>query len=120
MNGMWSPLRLLLVVFALFGLVGQTAAYAMAPLASQAVANVEVAAPSADCAGMTMPAGDTMPCEGITLDCIAEMGCVAPPALAPSAELSSHAVIHERVAYNVRRATFAGLIVSPEIFPPIA
>ena len=120
MIDMWSPLHLLLVVFALFGLVGQTAAYAMAPLASQAVSNIELAAPSTDCAGMTVPAGDTMPCEGITLDCIAEMGCIAPPALAPSAELSSHAVIYQRVDYDARRATFAGLTISPEIFPPIA
>ena len=120
MSDMWSPLRLLLVMFALFGLVGQTAAYAMAPLASQSVSTIEVAAPSTDCAGMMMPDGDTMPCEGITLDCIADMGCIAPPALAPSAELSSHAVIYERVAYEARRPTFAGLTVSPEIFPPIA
>ncbi len=114
----WS--RLLIVVLALFGLVGQTAVYAMAPVAAPAVASIEVAAPTMDCAGMTMPDGETMPCEGITLDCIAKMGCIAPPALTPSAELSSPTVTYARAAYEIRRASFAGLTVSPEIFPPIA
>ena len=115
---MWS--RLLIVVLALFGLVGQTAVYAMAPVAAPAVAWVEVAAPSIDCAGMTMPEGETMPCEGITLDCIADMGCIAPPALASSAELSSHPVTYVRAAYEALRSSFAGLTVPPEIFPPNA
>ena len=114
----WS--RLLIVVLALFGLVGQTAVYAMAPVAAPKVASVEVGAPSMDCAGMTMPDGETMPCEGITLDCIADMGCIAPPALASSAELSSHPVTYEPATYEALRANLAGLTVSPEIFPPNA
>lgn len=114
----WS--RLLIVVLALFGLVGQTAVYAMAPVAAPKAASVEVAAPSMDCAGVSMPDGETMPCEGITLDCIADMGCIAPPALAASAELSSHPVTYERATYEVRRSSLAGLTISPEIFPPNA
>ena len=114
----WS--RFLIVLLALFGLAGQTAVYAMAPVAAASVSSIEVAAPSMDCAGMTMPDGDSMPCEGITLDCIADMGCIAPPALASSAELSSHPETYERAAYDVRRSNLAGLTVSPEIFPPNA
>lgn len=117
---MWSPLRLLLVVFTLFGLVGQTAVYAMAPLAAPAVSTIEVAAPSSDCAGMQMADGEDMPCAGVTLDCIAKMGCIAPPALAPAAELSSRPVTYGTVAYAISPETAAGLTVSPEVFPPIA
>lgn len=116
----WSPLRLLLVVFTLFGLVGQTAVYAMAPLAAPAVSTIEVAAPSSDCAGMQMADGEDMPCAGVTLDCIAKMGCVAPPAVPAAAELSAHAIAYESVAYAITRETAAGLTVSPEVFPPIA
>ena len=115
----WSPLRLLLVVLMLFGLVGQTAVYAMAPLAAPAVSTIEVAAPSDDCAGMAMNDGDEMPCTGITLDCIARMGCVAPPVLVPAADLSSHEVAYTAAAYDTRLATFVGLTIPPDIFPPI-
>ena len=115
----WSPLRLLLVVLTLFGLVGQTAVYAMAPLAAPAVSTIELAAPSDDCAGMAMDNGDEMPCKGMTLDCIAKMGCVTPPVLAPSADLSSHEVAYTAAAYDTRLATFVGLTIPPDNFPPI-
>lgn len=115
----WSPLRLLLVLLTLFGLIGQTAVYAMPPIAAPAVSMIEVAAPSDDCAGMAMGDGDEMPCKGVTLDCIAKMGCVAPPVLAPSADLSSHAVAYTAAAYDTRLTTFVGLTIPPDLFPPI-
>ena len=116
----WSALRLLLVLLTLFGLVGQTAVYAMAPIAAPAVSTIELAAPSDDCAGMAMSDSDEMPCKGMTLDCIAKMGCLTPPVVAPAAGLATHPVIYERVAYSAPRETMAGVTVQPEIFPPIA
>lgn len=116
----WRALRLLLVLLTLFGLVGQTAVYAMAPLAAPAVRTLEVAAPSDDCAGMAVGDSDEMPCNGMTLDCIAKMGCLTPPVVAPTAGLATHPVIYERVAYSALRETMAGVTVQPEIFPPIA
>lgn len=121
---MWRPVRLVLVLLALFGLLGQAAVYAMAPQAPAAVAAIEVAAASMDCVGtpaMPMPADDAdMPCESITLDCIAQMGCAPPPAVAPKAELAVHPVFYELVSYPARREISLGLTVRPELFPPIA
>lgn len=67
---------LLLLLGALFGLFGQGMALAAAP-AAQASQAISVAAES-DCmkAMQKDPSGE--PCKGITLDCIAAMGCVVP------------------------------------------
>ena len=117
---MWSPLRLLFVLLALSGLVGQTAVYAMAPVTTPAEMVVEVDGPSMDCAEMTPADEATMPCEGMTLDCIAKMGCLVSPAVAPLAGLTAHPVFYGRVDYLATRETASGLTVRPEIFPPIA
>lgn len=72
---------LLLLLGAVLGLLGQEVAFASAP----AVRDVAVAAStmSDDCAemmGIDKSQGDK-PCEGLTLDCIAKMGCALPAAV---------------------------------------
>lgn len=116
----WKRLRLLLLALSLFGLVGQTAVYAMAPFAATVEMAVTVDAPSMDCAEMASADDPAMPCEGMTLDCIAKMGCLTPPVVAPTAGLTTHPVIFEHVAYSAWRETMAGVTVQPDIFPPIA
>lgn len=69
---------LMLLIGAAFGLFAQEAAMASAP-ARQSSDHVSVAAAmGVDCAekmGLAKPRPD-QPCHGLTLDCIAKMGCV--------------------------------------------
>lgn len=113
-------MHLLLVLMALFGLVGQTAAYAMAPIAASAEAAAPPVEGAMDCAEMTKR-HDTpdMPCKGITFECIAKMGCLAPPLLAPDVPLGYLPVTFERVSYALSSDSHHSLSVKPELFPPI-
>ncbi|MDQ2893631.1 MAG: hypothetical protein M3R64_11175 [Pseudomonadota bacterium] len=80
---MLHHLRLFLFAIAVFGLFGQSTAMAMATAGG-------VSAPMASMTGMTcadMPAPGSpqkAPCKGMTLQCIAQMGCAAPAVLAPT------------------------------------
>lgn len=69
----------LLLVGALFGLFGaQMAAARSVPMA---VSEHKAMAMDADCMAMMakqQPAPEKMPCKGLTLDCVAAMGCVVP------------------------------------------
>jgi len=80
-------LSLLLVLGALLGLMGQEAAFAHVMPVQKAEQPAAAAQMSADCAqmmGLTkqQPKSDE-PCQGMTPDCIAKMGCAVPLALVP-------------------------------------
>ena len=108
---------------ALIGLLGQEAAYAAAPIhASDAV--VKMAASSAsmspDCMAMMQkaPQPGQKPCKGLTLDCIAAMGCVVPLAVAPE-PARIEKMIHARMAhFPAPTSTLAGRALAPEPEPP--
>jgi hypothetical protein len=72
---MRRALKIVLVIAALLGLVGQTVAIAASP----ATTAIETAAPASmpmDCVGMMQGSGDnSVPCDRMTLACIAGMGC---------------------------------------------
>ena len=76
-------LPLALLVGALVGLLGQGAALALGP-AWQSVTATASTAP-ADCMKMMQGEPDDAPCKGLSLDCIAAMGCTVPVVLAPDA-----------------------------------
>lgn len=74
---------LLLLVGALLGLLAQEAAFASAPAMPTQRMELAAAAMSDECAEMMRAdtsQGDK-PCKGLTLDCIAKMGCALPPAV---------------------------------------
>jgi hypothetical protein len=118
---------LLLLMGALLGLMGQEAAFArVMPLAKAeptvAAAQISVGQMSAECAemmGLTKqkPQPD-QPCQGMTPDCVAKMGCAVAVALIPpllSATLTEYRLLAPRqrpVAPLVGRET------SPEPHPP--
>ncbi len=78
-------LRLLLLAFALFGLVGESTAMAMAPPAG-ATMPIKASMADMDCRDMAPAAmPDGVPCKKITWQCIATMGCVTAAALEPVA-----------------------------------
>lgn len=82
---MKRTLPLLLLLGALFGLLGQQTAAAASPV--RATVAAAAAAMGADCMEMMVqhPAQpEKEPCTGLTLDCIAAMGCALPLARDPA------------------------------------
>jgi hypothetical protein len=82
-------LRLFLVFGAIIGLLGQEAAFAGGPsfanVSTPVSMPVAASAMTPECAEMMKPqAPDKTPCKGLTLDCIAKMGCSIPMALWPA------------------------------------
>lgn len=71
----------MLLLGALLGLFGQQAAYAVG--AGAAIAPASVSQMDADCMEMMQKQSQPAekPCKGLTLDCIAAMGCVVPALL---------------------------------------
>ena len=95
--------RLFLFAVAALSMSGQSAAMAMAPMS---VTSVPMASMATDmnCSKMSVPGSPKkVPCKGMTLQCIAQMGCTAPAALEPTA---FNAVEHlqDRPSHHVTEA----------------
>lgn len=107
---------------ALLGLLGQEAAFAYVMPVDEAVQLVAAAQMSPECAEMMGLAKQKpqsgKPCEGMTPDCIAKMGCAVPLALLPP--IASNAAVEFRA--EIPRLTPAspliGRNVGPEPEPP--
>jgi hypothetical protein len=66
--------------------------------------------------GMPIP----LPCKGIMLDCVKQMGCLGTPALPDRADAVSVPVAYGMAAYWSPDPPLAGRDVEPDLFPPIA
>src|SRR5882672_381790 len=66
--------------------------------------------------GMPIP----LPCKGIMLDCVKQMGCLGTPALPDRADAVSVPVAYSMVAYWSPGPVLSGRDVEPDLFPPIA
>jgi hypothetical protein len=116
-------LSLLMLLGALIGLMGQETALAAAPVhAPAAIMKMsEGTAPmSADCMEMMQkaPQPAQKPCKGLTLDCIAAMGCVVPIAVTPESTLVDK-MIYERMEHFPAPANaLTGRVLAPEPEPP--
>jgi hypothetical protein len=114
-------LSLLLLIGALTGLLGQEAAFAgtsRAPMVEMAAS-----AMSADC--MEMMGQDRqqpakMPCKGMTLDCIAAMGCTIPLFAVPEPDALGEALHGRQVHFLPPIHQLVGLSTGPEPPPPTA
>lgn len=61
-----------------------------------------------------------MPCKGVMLDCVKQMGCIGSPNLpSRSAELRTP-VSYSRVTYSSPTEERAGLSIAPDLLPPRA
>ena len=105
------------------GLLGQEAAYAAAPVhvpASIVMMTSDSGQMSADCMEMMQkaPQPSQKPCKGLTLDCIAAMGCVIPLAVtSESAHMDK--LVHERTLHFPTPVNaLVGRAVEPEPDPP--
>ncbi|MBL8650679.1 MAG: hypothetical protein JNL35_09795 [Sphingopyxis sp.] len=115
-------LSLMLLVGAMLGLLAQEAAFASAPAMPMA-SETTIAAPamSDECAEMMGidKSDDSAPCKGLTLDCIAKMGCALPLAIATPASMLE--ATDHRVAPTDRLpiARLRGRSYGPEPDPPL-
>ncbi|MCP1471968.1 hypothetical protein J3E64_003683 [Sphingobium sp. OAS761] len=111
-------LHLFLLLGAFIGLMGQVAAYAS--VAAPPAAPMAMAGMSADCMkGMAQeqqPSGK--PCKGLTLDCIASMGCVVPMVLRDAPPVPAAPLPHQAMAFWTTATILHGSDLTPEPEPP--
>ncbi|NBW75761.1 MAG: hypothetical protein EBR34_08175 [Sphingomonadaceae bacterium] len=116
-------LSLMLLLGALLGLLGQETAFARMMPVEQAVQSVAAPEMSADCAEMMRlaqpnPQPDKQPCEGMTPDCIAKMGCAVSVAVIPTATVAPPIQIHASPPPQSPVARLVGRNTGPEPDPP--
>lgn len=116
-------LSLMLLLGALLGLLGQEAAFARAMAVEQTEQTGAAPEMSAECAemmGLTnpQPQPEKRPCEGMTPDCIAKMGCAVPVALIPPAMIAPPIQIHASTPPPSPVVRLVGRNTGPEPDPP--
>lgn len=117
-----TRLSLLLLLGALIGLFGQGMAYAAGPTLAPKLAASHTMPSGMDCAGMEA-APDTTPehpCKGLTLACIAQMGCVIPMTFEEPAPIGERPVPSRLAASWPIVPALNGLEIEPEPEPPTA
>ena len=120
---MKNALRLFLLLGALIGLLGQEAAFASAPPAMPAQMTMFGMADSGmseDCMKMMaqqqQPA--QKPCKGMTLACIAAMGCVVPMAVRNDSLTLAVPAASATLAFWTTTTVLRGSELTPEPEPP--
>lgn len=114
---------LLLLAGALLGLFGQEAAFAHVMPTAKAEQTTESAGQmSADCAQMMGLAKQQpqpeKPCQGMTSDCIAKMGCAVPLAVIPPFTLYAPPQLRAAAPPQMPVAALNGRDTGPEPEPP--
>jgi hypothetical protein len=61
-----------------------------------------------------------LPCKGIMLDCVKQMGCLGTPAQPDRSDAVSVPVTYSLVTYWAPCPALSGRDVEPDLFPPIA
>jgi hypothetical protein len=99
------------------GLLGQQTAAAAAPEATQI--SMQTSSMSADCMEMMgkQPHPAEKPCKGLTLDCIAAMGCAIPLARLDAAAAVEQPVVTPVMFWTTTRVLI-GADLAPEPEPP--
>lgn len=110
----------MLLLGALLGLFGQGIAYASAPARAATMEASHVMPAGMNCPEMAtahkqMP---KQPCKGMTLACIAQMGCVIPMAFEEPRSMTDHAYASRLAATWPISPALVGLDVAPELEPP--
>jgi hypothetical protein len=111
-------LRLFLVFGAIIGLLGLEAAFAIGPSFPTALLST-ASAMSPDCAEMMkQQAPEKAPCKGLTLDCIAKMGCGISIAFGPSFAEPLEPVAHTVLLGSIPAAVMTSRTLLPDKQPP--
>lgn len=117
----WFSLALLMG--ALLGLLGQEAAFAHVMPVEKAEQTATAAPMNADCAEMMglakpQPQPEKQPCQGMTPDCIAKMGCAVPLALIPPLVVDAVPQFRAAAPLQAPAAPLVGRDMGPEPEPP--
>lgn len=116
----WLSLTLLLA--ALLGLIGQEAAFAhIMPVGKteQVAAATQMSAECAEMMGLAKPKPTSdQPCQGMTPDCAAKMGCAVPLALIPPLTLDASPQLRAAVPPQMPISPLIGRNTGPEPEPP--
>ena len=111
---------MMLLFGALLGLFAQEAASASVPVlqsVQQASADAAMDAACMEAMGQSDESSD-VPCKGLTLDCIAKMGCALPLAQAPRAHRIAKKRLQNAMAFELDDKTLTGRDSGPEPDPP--
>lgn len=116
-------LSLLLLFGALLGLLGQEAAFAQGkPVAKAEQVSTAATQMSPECAemmGLAKPSPQPeKPCQGMTPDCMAKMGCAVPVALIPPLAFDAMPQFRESAPPQMPVARLVGRDTGPEPEPP--
>ena len=112
---------LLLLLGALLGLLAQEAAFASAPampMSKTAVASTAMSEECAEMMGVDTSQPD-QPCKGMTLDCIAKMGCAMPLAVVTPAAPLAVSDYRRELADPLAVQRLVGRSFGPEPEPPL-
>lgn len=113
---------LLMLLGALLGLLGQEAAFAHVMPVEKAEQTATAAQMNADCAEMMGLAKQSpqpeAPCQGMTPDCIAKMGCAVPLALIPPLTFDLVQQFRAAAPLQAPVAPLVGRDTGPEPEPP--
>ena len=109
---------------ALLGLLGQEAAFAHVMPVEKAEQTATVTQMNADCAEMMglakpQPQPEKQPCQGMTPDCIAKMGCALPLAVATPATVLAASDHSAAPADQLPVSRLRGRTFGPEPDPPL-
>ena len=115
-----ARLSLLLLLGALLGLFGQGMAYAAGPALAPAVEASQSMPSGMDCTEMSSvhKGKAAQPCKGLTMACIAQMGCAIPMTFDEPATMTTPVLASRLAATWPRASALAGLDIAPEPEPP--
>ena len=122
MRSMKRWLSLLMLAGALLGLLGQEAAFARMTPVEKAAQVAAAGQMPPDCAQMMglakrKPQSD-QPCQGMTPDCVAKMGCAVPLALLPPLVSASTPAFRTMLPGAIPASPLVGRNFGPEPEPP--
>ena len=111
---------MMLLIGALLGLFAQEAAFASVPVVQPVLQTSAVEAMDAACMEAMGQSDDSSddPCKGLTLDCIAKMGCALPLAQAPIGQRIANPVLTNAIVFAVDVKPLTGHDSGPEPVPP--
>ena len=111
--------KLALILGVLLGLFGQIVTVAASPAVATAMSAAAPATMPMDCVGMMQGDGEkSLPCQRMTLACLAGMGCLPLFALDSRVPLAAEIVSAELIVISPSYPALLGRSTQPEQHPP--